>query len=153
MPHRQDLNSFSHFEDVELYELPDNDTVDLLIGNDNAFLMTVLEERIGESRCEPHAILTPLDWLACGGKSPLKKQNVKVCRVQTSSDLSSEVLLNQKIVSRDERISEFEQASRDVTLQDARIESFRSDKEARKFVEAHAVAHAVKIRVLGFQFL
>ena len=62
--HRQDLNSFSHFEDVELYELPDNDMVDLLIGN-NAFLMTVLEERVGVSRCEPHAILTPLNWLAC----------------------------------------------------------------------------------------
>ena len=79
LPHRQDLNSFSHFEDVELYELPDNDTVDLLIGNDNSFLMTVLEGRVGVSRCEPHAVLTPLGWLACGGKSPLEEQNVKVC--------------------------------------------------------------------------
>ena len=139
LPHRQDLNSFPHFEDVELYELPDDDTVDLLIGNDNAFLMTVLEERVGVSRCEPHAVLTPLGWLACGGKSPLEKQNVKVCRVQTSSDLSSEVLLNQEIVSRDEKIKELEQALRDVTLQDAKIESSRSDKEARKFVEAHVV--------------
>ena len=139
LPHRQDLNSFSHFEDVELYELPDNDTVDLLIGNDNAFLMTVLEERVGVSRCEPHAVLTPSGWLACGGKSPLEKQNVKVCRVQTSSDLGSEVLLNQEIVSREERISELEQALRDVGLQDAKIESSRSDKEARKFVEAHVV--------------
>ena len=69
----------------------------------------------------------------------MEKQNVKVCRVQTSSDLSSEVLLNQEIVSRDERISELEQALRDVALQDAKIESFRSDKEARKFVEAHVV--------------
>ena len=43
LPNRQDLNSFSHFKDVELYELPDNDTVDLLIGNDNAFLITVLK--------------------------------------------------------------------------------------------------------------
>ena len=60
LPHRQDLNSFSHFEDVELYKLPDNDTLDLLIGNDNAFLMIVLEERVAVSRCEPHAILTPL---------------------------------------------------------------------------------------------
>ena len=136
LPHRQDLNSFLHFEDVEL---PDNDTVDLLIGNDNAFLMTVLEERVGVSRCEPRAVLTPLGWLACGGKSPLEEQNVKVCRVQTSFDLSSEVLLNQEIVSRDEMISELEQALRDITLQDAKIESFRSDKEARKFVEAHAV--------------
>ena len=63
LPHRQDLNSFSHFEDIELYKLPDNDTLDLLIGNDNAdnaFLMIVLEERVAVSRCEPHAILTPL---------------------------------------------------------------------------------------------
>ena len=122
-----------------MYELPDNDTVDLPIGNDNAFLMTVLEERVGVSRCEPHAVLTPLGWLACGGKSPLENQNVKVCRVQTSSDLSSEVLLNREIVSCDKRISALEQALRDVTLQDAKIESSQSDKETRKFVEAHVV--------------
>ena len=108
LPHIQDLNSFSHFENVELYELPDNDTVDLLIRNDNAFLMTVLEERVGVLRCEPHAVLTPLVLLACGGKFPLEKQNVKVGRVQTSSDLSSKVLLNQEIVSREEKISELE---------------------------------------------
>ena len=101
--------------------------------------MTVLEERVEVSRCEPHAILTPLGWLACGGKSPLEKQNVKVCRVQMSSDLSSEVLLNHEILSRNEKISELEQALRDVTLQDAKIESSRSDKEARKFVETHVV--------------
>ena len=84
-------------------------------------------------------ILTPLGWLACGGKCPLEKQNVKVCRVQTCSDLSSEVLLNHGIVSRDQRISKLEQALRNVTLQDAKIESSRSDKEARKFIEAHLV--------------
>ena len=66
-------------------------------------------------------------------------ENLKVCGVQTSSDLSGEVLLNQEIVSRDEKISELEQALRDVTLQDAKIESSRSDKEARKFVVAHVV--------------
>ena len=69
----------------------------------------------------------------------MKKQNVKVCQVQTSSDLSSEVLLNQEIVSRDEKISELEQALRDVMLQDAKIKSSRSDKEARKFLEARVV--------------
>ena len=77
LPHRQDLNSFSHFQDVELCELPDNDRVDLLIGNDNAFLMTVLEERVGVSHCEPHAVLTPLGWLAYVGKSKsLRSSNI-----------------------------------------------------------------------------
>ena len=74
LPHKQDLNSFSHFENVELYELPDNDTVDLLIGNDNAFLMTVLEKRVGVSRCKPQSILMLLGWLACGGKFPRKNK-------------------------------------------------------------------------------
>ena len=90
--HKQDLSSFSHFEDVELFELPDNGTVDLLIGNDNAFLMSVLEERVRVSRCDPHAILPHLGWLACGGKYPLEKQTVKVCQVQTCSDLNSKIL-------------------------------------------------------------
>ena len=52
--------------------------------------MTVLKERVGVSRCEPHAIVTPLGWLDCGGKSLLEKQNVKVCRVQMSSELEVE---------------------------------------------------------------
>ena len=80
-------------------------------------------------------------------KISFEKTNVKLCRVQTSSDLSSEVLLNQEIVSRDEKISVLEQALRDVTLQDAKIESSRSDKEARKFVEAHVVVKGSRFEI------
>ena len=32
LPHRQDMSTFAHFKDVELFELPENKTVDLLIG-------------------------------------------------------------------------------------------------------------------------
>ena len=49
LPHRQDMSTFAHFKDVDcksFFELPENKTVDLLIGNDNVFLMTVLEERV-----------------------------------------------------------------------------------------------------------
>ena len=67
LQHRQDMSTFAHFRDAELFELPENKTVGLLIGNGNAFLMTVLEERVGASRSDPHAILTPLGWLGCGG--------------------------------------------------------------------------------------
>ena len=58
LPHRQDMSTFEHFKDVELFELPENKTEDLLIGNDNAFLMTMLEERIGASRSD-HAKYPP----------------------------------------------------------------------------------------------
>ena len=41
------MSTFAHFKDVELFELPENKTVDLSIGNDNAILITVLRK----SRC------------------------------------------------------------------------------------------------------
>ena len=61
--------------------MPENKTVDLLIGSDNAFLMTALEERVDASRSDPHANLTPLGWLGRGGRSPLEESPVKICRV------------------------------------------------------------------------
>ena len=38
------------------------------------FLMTVIEEKRGESRDEPHAIYTPLGWLASGGRAVFEWQ-------------------------------------------------------------------------------
>ena len=122
LPHRQDMSTFAHFKDVELFELPENKTVDLLIGNDNAFLTTVLEERVGASRSDPHAILPPLGWLGCGGGGPLEESLVKVCRVQASVNMTAGVTKCPEIVARDNRIRELEQALKDVTLQDAEID-------------------------------
>ena len=139
LPHRQDMSSYSYFEDVELVQLLERDSVDLLVGNDNAFLMTVLEEREGVSRSDPHAILCPLGWYACGGLSPLQATPVKVCRVHACVDKVKELAGNPEIVSRDHKIKELEQALKEVMLQDAELDSSRSDKEARKFVEAHSV--------------
>ena len=103
LPHKQDMSTFAHFKDVELFELPENKTVDLLIGNDNAFLMTVLEERVGALRSDPHAILTPLGWLGCGGRSPLEESPVKVCRVQAYANMTADVTECPEIVARDNR--------------------------------------------------
>ena len=139
LPHKQDMSYYSHFEGVEMFELQDRTSVDLLIGNDNAFLMTVLEERVGVSRCDPHAILTPLGWLACGGVSPLEKESVKIRPVKAGVDLSIGSPLSQELASRDERIRELEAALRDVNLQDMKVDRSRGDKEAKQFVEAHTV--------------
>ena len=122
LPHRQDMSTFAHFKDVELFELPENKTIDLLIENDNAFLITVLEERVGALRSDPHAVLTPLGWLGCGGKSPLEESPVKVCRVHACVNMTASVAECPEIVARDNRIRELEQALKDVTLQDAEID-------------------------------
>ena len=55
LPHRQGVSFCEHFNDVRLLELLDNISVDLLIGKDNAFLMTVLEKRVEMFTSDPHA--------------------------------------------------------------------------------------------------
>ena len=101
--------------------------------------MTVLEERVGASRSDPHAILTPLEWLGCGGRNPLEESPVKVCRVQACFDMTAGVTECTEIVARGNRIRELEQALKDVTLQDAEIDCSRSDKEARQWVESNVI--------------
>ena len=82
LPHKLDLSGLDHFSDVKIIELQNCETVGVLIGNDNACLMTVLEERVGRQISDPHATLTPLGWMAYGGMSPLDGSDVKIRRVQ-----------------------------------------------------------------------
>ena len=48
---------------------------------------------------------------------------------------------HRKIVFRDNYIRELEQALKDLNLQDAEVDSSRSDKEAKEFVETHTVVN------------
>ena len=64
LPHKHDLSNLQHFDGVKLLTLDNCDTVDIIIGNNNTFSMCTMEERMGQSRGEPHAIFTPwVGWL------------------------------------------------------------------------------------------
>ena len=108
LPHRKDKSAYEHFNNVESIELPDSESVDLLIGNDNALLVTLFEINVGIFRSNPHAILILLGWMACGGASSLEKKTVKACRVQACADLDVETSLSPEIVSRIDRIPKHE---------------------------------------------
>ena len=60
LPHRQLFNELKHFEDVDVFTIDGRDIVDVIIGNDSLILMTVIEEKRGELRDEPHAIFHSL---------------------------------------------------------------------------------------------
>ena len=84
-----------------------------------------------------------IDWYACGGVSQLENAQDKICPVQTCVKSVDDVLdppFNPNIVSRDNEIRELEQALREVMMEDAELDSFRSDKQANMFVDAHAAA-------------
>ena len=57
--------------------------MDIITGNDNAFLMYAMEDCTGESRDEPHAIFNPLGWMASRRRLPLYTGANKILRVQT----------------------------------------------------------------------
>ena len=88
LPHMQQLSQFKHFDNVEILGLDNCDAVDVLIGNDNAHLMCAEQERVGDSLTKPHAILTPLGWLACGGRSDRSDRSAKIFRTNLKEDVS-----------------------------------------------------------------
>ena len=55
LPYNQELSVYSHFDHVDIWDLPSRSKVDLLIGLDNSSMNTVVEERVRQ-KGEPHAI-------------------------------------------------------------------------------------------------
>ena len=71
--------------------------------------------------------------------SPL--ENTQICRVQACVKSVDDVLdppFNLDNVLPDNKMRELEQTLREVMLEDAELDSSRSDEEAKKFVDAHA---------------
>ena len=70
LPDKLSLEPYEHFIDIDLKLLNNCECIDLLIGSDNACLMTALEKREEPLRSDLHALLTPFGWCAYGGASP-----------------------------------------------------------------------------------
>ena len=99
--HKQLLNELKHFEEVDVFTIDGFDVIDVIIGNDNAFLMTVIEEKRGESCDESHAIYTSLGWLASSGRAVLSgnvANRKMMCSAVMENDLPYFIPVNLKSV-------------------------------------------------------
>ena len=95
--------------------------------NNNAFSMTVLEER---ERDNPHIFFSKTGWYACGDISPLEKSPVKICRVQACTDKFGTPFLTQLLLlvkTEYENLKKLYEKSR---WRNADLDSSKSDKEA-----------------------
>ena len=137
LPHIQQLCQFKHFDDVEILGLDNCNAVDVLIGNDNVHLMYAKQERVGDSLTEPHAILTPLGWLAYGGRSGRSDRFAKIFRTNLKEDVNVTSRLKQTIVDKDKHIAELESVIKDLAMKNELRQPSRSDLAARKLVEPH----------------
>ena len=124
LPHNQDLSSYSHFKGVSTFVLPHNSSVDILIGLDNSQLMTVLEERVGEID-QPHAIMTPLGWIASGGNVRSDTHEVTARKVSVSPIFDD----------KDLKILELQETIRILAADNETTQLSLSDLKAQRMVE------------------
>ena len=75
LPHCQDLSEYLHFDDIIPCILPERSSVNVLIGLDNSTLMRVLQKQTGNEG-EPHAVETPIGWIASGRKFQCHPKNL-----------------------------------------------------------------------------
>ena len=125
LPQNYDLSTYQHFEDVNIETLPNRKHIDILLGLDNSNLMMVLEERMGAQN-QPHAIHTPIGWVASGGNTIEENLTYRSMKMKIHPVLDDKM---QKVV-------ELQEIIRDLTFQDKEIQLSVSDKKAQKVVES-----------------
>ena len=76
---------------------------------------------------EPHAILIPLGWLACGGRSGRSDRSAKIFRTNLKEDVSVTSNLKQTIINKDKHIAELESVIKDLDMKDELSQPSRSD--------------------------
>ena len=135
LPHKQDLSVYEHFNDIEIVCLDNCHSVDVLLGNDNAHLMYAKQERMGKSQTDPHELLSPLGWLAVGGKTSLSEVPVKVLRANVEDKQSKTLSLQQVIDRKDAEIAELRSVVKDLSVEDEIPQWSRTDTIASQLVE------------------
>ena len=66
LPHAVDTSALNNFDGVEIPVAPERERVDVLIGQSDKALLTVLEEREGMDPEEPNFVLTRLGPVSSG---------------------------------------------------------------------------------------
>ena len=133
LPHAVDTGVLLHFHGVDIPEAPDRERVDVLIGQSDKSLLTVLEEREGAHPEEPNYFLTRLGPVASGGIIPVELGSFSSFRVSVEALPSAACDCNelkQKVVALKEAVREYE-------LEDETIQPSKTDELAKSLVEPH----------------
>ena len=85
LPHAVDTSKLKHFHGVEFPFIPERKCVDILIGQSDKELITVLKELEGSNSNEPNLVITRLGPIASGGRVQGSSKSVRVLRAETIS--------------------------------------------------------------------
>ena len=127
-----DTNGLEHFKGVEIPTIPQRKSIDILIGQTDKCLLTVIEEREGLNHDDPNYVLTRLGPIASGGRISVKlylRGTMKV-GVDASCNVNECDRLKVEITSLKERLRNYE-------LDDEIVQPSQNDELTRQLVEPH----------------
>ena len=78
-----DTSKLKHFHGVEISVIPERKCVDILIGQSDKALITVVKELEGSNSNEPNLVITRLGPIASGGRVQGSSKSVRALRVET----------------------------------------------------------------------
>ena len=85
LPHAVDTRKLKHFYGVEIPVVPERKFLDILIGQSDKALITVLRELEGSNSNEPNLVITRLGPIASGGRVLGNSKSVRALRAEMIS--------------------------------------------------------------------
>ena len=132
LPHSVDVAGLENFSNVEIPTIPERRSIDVLIGQADKNLLTVLSECENIDPDKPNFILTRLGPIASGGRVPAISNlytSLKV-NVKDNGGCAEECCVKLKA-----EIAHLKQSLRELTLEDEAVQPSRSDEVAKDIVE------------------
>ena len=83
LPHAVDTGGLIHFRGVKLPVIPNRKSVDILIGQSDKLLLTVLKEQEGQKPDEPNLVFTRLGPIASEGRVQCRSSSLQTLKIQT----------------------------------------------------------------------
>ena len=111
LPHSVNVRNLNHFKGIDIPVISYRKSIDVLIGQTDKLLLTVLKEREGLLRDEPNLVITRLGPISSGGRANLGSnlpQNRKVKLREDSDSCETCKHLKQEIATLKESVRNFE---------------------------------------------
>ena len=133
LPHSVDVVGLDNFNDVEIPTIPERKCIDVLIGQADKGLLTVLHESENVDPNKPDHVLTKLGPIASGGRVSAATTAYTRLKVNLNANCNC---IEDCCVKLKREIADLKQSLRESNLDDEALQPSRHDERAKESVES-----------------